>query len=105
VQLSLTISGPEREECEATAASSTSDAKDFETMTDTPYDNRARSLGIESWTTILMKSIKQAISRIGSERRINRKIGELMALDDRMLADIGISRSNIEYVVRHGLRR
>jgi uncharacterized protein YjiS (DUF1127 family) len=73
-------------------------------MTVSPYEYRARpiELSAESWTMIVMKSIKRAISRIGSEHRIRRDIGELMALDDRMLADLGVSRSNIEYVVRHG---
>jgi uncharacterized protein YjiS (DUF1127 family) len=76
-------------------------------MTVSPYEYRARpiELSTESWTTIVMEPIKRAISRIGSERRIRRDIGELMALDDRMLADLGVSRSNIEYVVRHGRQR
>jgi uncharacterized protein YjiS (DUF1127 family) len=34
-----------------------------------------------------------------------RAIGELRSLDDRSLRDIGISRSDIEYIVRYGARR
>src|SRR5262249_55703395 len=77
------------------------------TMTVSPNEYRARpiELSIESWTKILIKSMKRAISRIGSEHQIRRDIGELTALDDRMLADMGLSRSNIEHVVRYGRQR
>jgi uncharacterized protein YjiS (DUF1127 family) len=42
------------------------------------------------------------IARIRKERRIRRGIEEMMALDDRMLRDIGVSRSDVAYVARYG---
>ena len=33
---------------------------------------------------------------------LRRSVEELMALDDRMLADIGLTRGNVEYAVRYG---
>jgi uncharacterized protein YjiS (DUF1127 family) len=75
-----------------------------ELMTVSPYEHRARPIepSTGSWTMILVRSIKRAIWRIEHERRIRRGIDELMALDDRMLADMGVSRSNIEHLARHG---
>jgi uncharacterized protein YjiS (DUF1127 family) len=52
--------------------------------------------------TALTRSIARWIARIRKEWRIRRGIEELMALDDRMLRDIGVSRSNVEYVARYG---
>lgn len=37
-----------------------------------------------------------------TEKKIREAIDELHAYSDRQLEDIGISRSDIEYVVRHG---
>jgi uncharacterized protein YjiS (DUF1127 family) len=50
----------------------------------------------------LAKSMGRWIARIRKERRIRRGIEEMMALDDRMLRDIGVSRSDVEYVARYG---
>jgi uncharacterized protein YjiS (DUF1127 family) len=44
-----------------------------------------------------------ATARRAYKRR--QAIGELLALDDRMLRDIGVSRSEIEYTVRYGRYR
>jgi len=57
-----------------------------------------------SWTTALARTIGRAFSGFGHERRIRSDIGALMTFDDRLLKDIGISRSDIEYVVRYGRR-
>lgn len=54
------------------------------------------------WQTVLMKFITRRMARIGRERRIRRDIDGLRALNDRMLADIGLSRCDVEYAVRHG---
>jgi uncharacterized protein YjiS (DUF1127 family) len=58
----------------------------------------------ESWTAALTKAVRRVLSRLGRERRIRSDIGALITFDDRMLKDIGISRSEIEYVVRYGRR-
>lgn len=39
---------------------------------------------------------------LAAERRRRRAIRELQQFDDNTLADIGISRGEIEYAVRHG---
>jgi uncharacterized protein YjiS (DUF1127 family) len=39
---------------------------------------------------------------IRKELRVRRGISELMALDDHMLRDIGVTRAEIESVARHG---
>jgi len=43
-----------------------------------------------------------AIRSVVSWQRHRRNVGELQRLDDRLLADIGISRSEIDEGVRHG---
>jgi uncharacterized protein YjiS (DUF1127 family) len=52
--------------------------------------------------TLLVSSIKQLIAWIRSTHRVHRGIHELMALDDRMLADIGLNRGAIMYTAQHG---
>jgi uncharacterized protein YjiS (DUF1127 family) len=51
---------------------------------------------------VLTSAVKRWFSRIRSERLIRRGFAELMARDDRMLADIGLTRGDIDYAVRHG---
>ncbi len=55
-----------------------------------------------SCQALLVDSIKQLIAWIRSTHRMHRAIHELMALDDRMLADIGLSRGGVMYTARHG---
>ena len=63
---------------------------------------RKAGLSAESWPAALARPIKQGIAWIGSRRRLHRDIKELMALDDRMLSDIGLSRSDVDYAARYG---
>ena len=55
-----------------------------------------------SWLTALARPLKQGIAWIGFRRRLRRDVEELRALDDRMLRDIGLSRSDVEYAARYG---
>jgi uncharacterized protein YjiS (DUF1127 family) len=48
--------------------------------------------------------IAHLIAWIRTEHRVRRDLAELRAADDRLLADIGLSRSEIDDVVRHGRR-
>ncbi len=43
-----------------------------------------------------------AFASLAERRRVRRAMGELERLDDRMLRDIGVTRSEIGRVVRHG---
>jgi uncharacterized protein YjiS (DUF1127 family) len=51
-----------------------------------------------TWTAAL----RWLFDRIRTELRIRRGIKELQALDDRMLADIGLRRGQIDAAARHG---
>jgi uncharacterized protein YjiS (DUF1127 family) len=67
-----------------------------------PRTPRFASLGLIA----LMRSAETGFwSRMRSRRDSRLGIAELRSLDDRSLRDIGISRCDIEYFVRHGDRR
>jgi uncharacterized protein YjiS (DUF1127 family) len=68
----------------------------------TPSASKAGA--VRSRRAALLKSIKRGIARIGEEIRLRRDTDALLALDDRLLADIGVRRSELEYAVRHGRR-
>jgi uncharacterized protein YjiS (DUF1127 family) len=61
---------------------------------ETPMDGAAE-LNAACWPTALARPIKQGIARITARRELRRGAKELMALDDRMLRDIGLSRSEV----------
>jgi len=50
----------------------------------------------------LANLVRRSIARLKARRRMRRAIDELMAFDDRTLADIGLSRGEIRYAVRRG---
>ena len=56
------------------------------------------------WIASISSIVAKARSRI-RQRRERRLAAELHCFDDRSLRDIGISRCDIEYLVRHGDRR
>ena len=51
---------------------------------------------------LLVTMIQRSIEWLKERRRMRRATDELTALDDRMLADIGLSRGEIFHAVRHG---
>ena len=50
-------------------------------------------------------SLIRLLTRLAAELRHRRILRELAGFDDRMLADIGVARSGIDFAVRHGVRR
>jgi uncharacterized protein YjiS (DUF1127 family) len=54
------------------------------------------------WQAAPVKAVNRLFAWIRNKRRIRRAIDELMALDDRMLSDIGLARGNIEHAARYG---
>jgi uncharacterized protein YjiS (DUF1127 family) len=55
-----------------------------------------------SWWTVLARSVKQRTKRKRKERQARRDIRELMYLDDRMLADVGLTRAEVKNCARYG---
>jgi uncharacterized protein YjiS (DUF1127 family) len=58
--------------------------------------------GPRTWQVSPAQAIKRLVAWVRNERRIRRGIVELMSLDDRLLADIGLSRGDIEHAARYG---
>lgn len=56
----------------------------------------------DSWRAALGNAIGRRFDSIRAAYRVRRDIDALLALDDRMLADIGLTRWDVEYAVRHG---
>ena len=63
---------------------------------------RAGGMIPDLWRAALASLVKQWIAQIRWNFQIRRGVNALMALDDRMLADIGLTRGAVEYAVRHG---
>jgi uncharacterized protein YjiS (DUF1127 family) len=57
------------------------------------------------WHVSLTRVVAACWSSLCRSRNRRRAIEELRGLDDRSLRDIGIARSDIEYIVRYGARR
>jgi uncharacterized protein YjiS (DUF1127 family) len=73
------------------------------TIIDSPAPSTSRTGAVQSWHAVLVKSIKRGIAQIREHRRLCRDTDELLARDDRLLADIGLRRCELEYA-RHGRR-
>ena len=55
-----------------------------------------------SWHVAMMQSVIRQLERIGARRRLHRDLQDLLSLDDRMLADIGLTRDDAKHIARHG---
>lgn len=55
-----------------------------------------------TWWLALTRPVRRWLARIRRQRRIRRDNSKLMELDDRMLADIGLSRADAQFTARHG---
>ena len=64
----------------------------------------SKTRAVRPWHAVLLKSIERRIAQIGEKIRLRRDTDALLALDDRLLADIGLGRSELEYAARHGRR-
>jgi uncharacterized protein YjiS (DUF1127 family) len=64
--------------------------------------SRAASRIADFWQAALASLVKRRIAQIRSNLQVRRRINALLALDDRMLADIGLTRGAVEYAARHG---
>jgi uncharacterized protein YjiS (DUF1127 family) len=73
-------------------------------MSSSTIESRAsRTAGLTTgWQAALVNPIKRLIVRIECEWRVRRAIDELMALDDRVLADMGLTRGAVEHAARYG---
>jgi uncharacterized protein YjiS (DUF1127 family) len=68
-----------------------------------PLDQARRARGAVG--RLLVSWVKRLIAWFETRRRMRRAVDELMALDDRMLRDIGVSRGEILYAARYGRER
>jgi uncharacterized protein YjiS (DUF1127 family) len=55
-----------------------------------------------SWKAALVNTVNRLVAWINSVRAIRSGIAELRAMDDRLLADIGLTREQVEYLSRYG---
>jgi uncharacterized protein YjiS (DUF1127 family) len=63
---------------------------------------RSVAQGLAGWLRALSRAIVRLIDDLAVRRERRRNVRALGMLDDQMLHDIGISRGEIEHVVRHG---
>jgi len=57
---------------------------------------------VPSWRAIILEAVKRRIARMIAENENSQAVKELSPLDDRLLADIGLSRSELVQAARHG---
>jgi len=68
------------------------------------FSNSRAATAHEPWGAPLMRAMRRHLASAKLRQRIRRDIHRLRSLDDRMLADVGLHRAEIEPAVRHGRR-
>jgi uncharacterized protein YjiS (DUF1127 family) len=58
--------------------------------------------GAHAAPTSLRAGVADLVAALGRKYRARRAVHELMALDDRMLRDVGLGRAEIEHAVQSG---
>jgi uncharacterized protein YjiS (DUF1127 family) len=66
-----------------------------------PYRTAREHAGPTFWARS-REGLAHAAAAVARWRRLRRDARRLMALDDRMLRDVGLSRGKIEHAVWHG---
>jgi uncharacterized protein YjiS (DUF1127 family) len=66
-------------------------------LSDRPATTPARR-----WPAMLLQWLRRGLREFGEHRLNRRDLPVLRELDDHMLADIGLHRSDLVYIARHG---
>jgi uncharacterized protein YjiS (DUF1127 family) len=69
---------------------------------DASTQSEGKSVAAWSWFPTLSRAVRRRIAQLAERRRLRRDTHALLALDDRMLADVGLGRSDVEFAVRYG---
>jgi uncharacterized protein YjiS (DUF1127 family) len=69
-----------------------------------PTPSSVKPVTARSWLTALPRLARHQIAQIMEHRRMRRDAWALLAMDDRILADIGLRRGEVEYAARYGRR-
>jgi uncharacterized protein YjiS (DUF1127 family) len=77
---------------------------DISTMR-SPAPGQRQATIFNACLTAAARGLAWLIAGIANELRIRRDMRQLAAMDDHMLKDIGLRRSEIEYCVRYGRDR
>jgi uncharacterized protein YjiS (DUF1127 family) len=64
--------------------------------------DRSGSTAGRRWPALLLDLLGRGLRNVRQRRRYRRDLPVLLELDDHMLADIGLHRSDLAYIARHG---
>jgi uncharacterized protein YjiS (DUF1127 family) len=71
-------------------------------LADSSHESRINVLTKTAFGFVVAKAIARCLAWIRCQRRTRRGYRQLIALDDYMLADMGLTRDQVGYAVRHG---
>ena len=64
--------------------------------------DRPASTAGRRWPAMLLRWLRRGLRELGEHSLNRRDLPVLRELDDHMLADIGLHRSDLVYIARHG---